>query len=187
MDKRFEIEETPLTGLLLVKRCPMADARGSFARLFCAEELSALGWKAPVAQINESRTRLKGTVRGLHYQKPPFAEMKLVSCIEGAILDVAVDLRPQSPTYGQHYAAELSAENAGALMIPEGFAHGFQALSDDVRMIYVHSALYAAEAEAGIDATDPTLSIAWPLPVAQRSPRDCALPRFSSFDERVSA
>ncbi|OLP53222.1 dTDP-4-dehydrorhamnose 3,5-epimerase [Rhizobium rhizosphaerae] len=187
MSKRFEIEATPLDGLLLLKRRPIADPRGSFARLFCAEELAAAGWHGPVAQINESRTRHRGTVRGLHYQKPPFAEIKLVSCVEGAILDVAVDLRPQSPTYLKTHAAELSAGNACALMIPEGFAHGFQALTDDVRMIYVHSAPYAAEAEAGIDATDPTLSIAWPLPVANRSPRDEALPRLSIPDERFSA
>ena len=187
MSKRFEIEATPLDGLLLLKRRPIADLRGSFARLFCAQELTAAGWHGPVAQINESRTRHQGTVRGLHYQKPPFAEIKLVSCLEGVIFDVAVDLRPQSPTYLKTYAAELSPENGCALLIPQGFAHGFQALTDDVRMVYVHSAPYAAEAEAGIDATDPTLAIAWPLTVANRSPRDEGLPPLLSSQERFTA
>tara|TARA_R110002020_G_scaffold18929_11_gene65370 strand:+ start:2348 stop:2893 length:546 start_codon:yes stop_codon:yes gene_type:complete len=161
---------------VLVTRTPRLDDRGAFARIFCAETLAEIGWPGPVAQINHSRTTRRGTVRGLHYQTPPHAEAKLVVCIRGAVLDVAVDVRAGSPTRYAHAVAELSAETATAMYVPEGFAHGFQALSDDVELIYVHSAPYAAEVEAGLRHDDPALAIAWPLPVGGLSARDAAFP-----------
>jgi dTDP-4-dehydrorhamnose 3,5-epimerase len=173
---RFAITDLPLAGLKLVERRPLGDARGFLARLFCAAELAAAGWTQPVAQINHTLTASRGTVRGLHFQRPPHAEMKLVSCIRGEVWDVAVDLRPDSPSYLRWHAERLSADNHRALLIPEGFAHGFQALTDGVELLYCHSTPYAPEAEDGLNALDPRLAIAWPIPGAERSARDGGLP-----------
>ena len=183
MSARFSARETPLEGLLVIQREKLSDERGFLSRLFCASDLAAFGWQGPIAQLNETATALKGTVRGLHFQRPPHAEIKLVTCTRGRILDVAVDLRENSPTFLQHFAVELSEDNACSLLIPKGFAHGFQALTDEVRMIYAHSAPYAASAEGGLNPRDPALSIDWPLPVAGLSPRDAAHP-FVSGDYR---
>ncbi|MCM2291452.1 dTDP-4-dehydrorhamnose 3,5-epimerase [Allorhizobium sp. BGMRC 0089] len=172
MTARFTAETTALDGVTVLTRRRFGDERGFLSRLFCGEELRDFGWPGPVMQVNETGTTEKGTVRGLHFQHPPFAEWKLVSCVQGAIFDVAVDLRHGSPTFLRHVAVELSAENGKALLIPAGFAHGFQALSDDVRMIYVHSAPYRAEAEGGLHPEDPRLGIAWPLAISRLSARD---------------
>lgn len=180
MTARFEVETTPIEGLLVLRRRKIADERGHISRLFCAEELAEIGWRGSVAQVNESASRFAGTVRGMHFQNPPYSEIKLVTCVAGRILDVAVDLRQGSPTFLNHVAVELSADNACSFLIPEGFAHGFQALSDDVRMIYAHSAPYRAEAEGGLSPTDPRLAIAWPLPVRHLSPRDAAHPQLGT-------
>lgn len=161
-------------GPVLVHRRSFGDDRGAFARIFCAEALAEIGWPGPIAQINHSRTTRRGTVRGMHFQLPPHAEAKLVVCIRGAVLDVAVDVRAASPTRYRHAAAELSEASATAMYLPEGFAHGFQALTDDVELIYVHSAPYTAEAESGLRHDDPRLAIAWPLPVTGLSARDAA-------------
>jgi dTDP-4-dehydrorhamnose 3,5-epimerase len=178
--QRFTIEPTEIAGVHCVTRSRLADERGFLSRLFEPEELGEAGWRGPIAQINETGTVLAGTVRGLHFQHPPHGEMKLVSCVAGRIFDVAVDLRKGSRTYLRSVALELSAENGCALLIPEGCAHGFQALTDDVRMIYLHSAPYAAAFEGGFDALDPALAIDWPLPVANRSARDETLPRITA-------
>ena len=175
---RFEIQPTPLAGLQCVQRQRLGDARGHLARLFCADELAAAGWQRPVAQINHTFTAARGTVRGLHYQRPPQAEMKLVSCLAGEVWDLAVDLRAASPTFLHWHAEVLSAENGRALLIPEGFAHGFQALSSDVQMLYLHSEAYAPAAEAALQVLDPRLAIAWPLPVHGLSPRDASHPQM---------
>jgi dTDP-4-dehydrorhamnose 3,5-epimerase len=172
----LDLSPTPLAGVIRVQRHSQADARGTFARLFCAEALAPAGWRGAIAQINHSVTALCGTVRGLHYQQAPFAEMKLVSCVRGRVWDVAVDLRRDSPTFGQWHAQELSPESGVAMLIPHGCAHGFQALSDDAQLIYCHSAPYAPRAQQGIFAGDPQLAIAWPLPIHQLSERDAALP-----------
>lgn len=173
---RFTLEPTPLAGLVTVQRQPLADSRGFLARMFCAQDLAPAGWTWPVAQINHTHTARRGTVRGLHFQHPPAAEAKLVSCLRGAVWDVAVDLRAGSPTFLQWFGAELSAANHRALLIPPGFAHGFQALADDCEMLYLHSTPHAPASEGGLDALDPRLAIAWPLPVAERSPRDAEHP-----------
>ena len=186
MSERFAVTPTPLAGLLLLQRLKRTDDRGYLTRLFCPDELGALGWDGPVAQVNETGTRAKGTVRGMHFQHSPYSEMKLVTCLAGAVLDIAVDLRRGSPTFLAHYAAELSDENACSLMIPKGFAHGFQTLTDDVRMIYVHSAPFHPEAEGGLSCQDPALGIDWPLPVAHLSARDAAHPFIASDYEGIA-
>lgn len=165
-----------LPGLKLVERRKLGDARGFLARLFCAEELAGVGWNRPVAQINHSYTAKRGSLRGLHFQRPPHAEMKLVSCLRGEVWDVAVDLRAGSATFLQWQAERLSGENRRAMLIPEGFAHGFQTLTDDVELIYCHSAAYEAAAEGGLNAKDPRLAISWPAPIAEMSPRDAEQP-----------
>lgn len=183
MSARFDARETPLEGLIVIQRQTLSDERGFLSRLFCTTDLAAFGWQGPIAQLNETATAHKGTVRGLHFQRPPHAEIKLVTCTRGRILDVAVDLRENSPTFLRHFAVELSEDNACSLLIPKGFAHGFQALTDEVRMIYAHSEPYVASAEGGLNPQDPVLSIDWPLPVAGLSPRDAGHP-FVSGDYR---
>lgn len=173
---RFAITSLPLAGLKLVERQRLGDARGFLARLFCAEELAAAGWTKPIAQINHAYTALRGTVRGMHFQYPPYAEMKLVSCIRGEVWDVAVDVRADSLTFLRWHAERLSADNRCALLIPEGFAHGFQALAEDVELIYCHAAPYQPEAEGGLHPQDPRLAVAWPLPIGELSGRDSAHP-----------
>ncbi len=169
---RFNFHPTPLPGLTLVERQPIGDSRGFFARLYCTEEFRAAGWHKPIAQINHTLTRKQGAVRGLHFQHPPHAEGKLVSCFKGQIFDVAVDLRQGSPTFLHWHGAILSAENHRSLLIPEGFAHGFQTLTDDCELFYLHTTPFHAEAESALHVKDPKLGIAWPLPIAELSERD---------------
>lgn len=170
---------TPLAGVMQIHRKVHVDARGSFARLFCAEELVQAGWTGPVAQINHSVSPSRGTVRGLHYQLPPFADRKLVSCVRGRIWDVVVDLRRRSPTLLQWHAQELSSNSGVALLIPEGCAHGFQALSDDAEIVYCHSKAFAPQAQAGMHPCEARLAIPWPLPVQQLSLRDTRWPALA--------
>jgi dTDP-4-dehydrorhamnose 3,5-epimerase len=169
---RFTITDTPFIGLKIIERQCLGDTRGFLSRLFCADELAAAGWTNPIAQINQTYTAKCGTVRGMHFQLPPHAEMKLVSCLRGEVFDVAVDLRTGSPTFLHWHGAHLSAENHCALLIPKGFAHGFQSLTDDVELLYCHSAAYVPSAEAGLNPLDPKLALAWPLPVIGVSERD---------------
>ena len=169
---RFTISDTKLAGLKIIERHPLGDERGFLARVFCSSELAAAGWLQPIAQINHTSTQRQGSVRGMHYQQPPHAEMKLVSCLWGAVWDVAVDLRAGSPTFLQWHAEELSANNCRALLIPEGFAHGFQTLEDDCGLLYIHSKAYTPTAEAGLHASDPRLAIHWPLDISNLSVRD---------------
>jgi dTDP-4-dehydrorhamnose 3,5-epimerase len=177
---RFVFHQTPLTGLRLVERRPIEDARGFLARVYCAEEFLAAHWHKPVLQINHTLTRKRGTVRGLHFQHPPYVESKLVSCFRGHVFDVAVDLRRDSPTFLRWHGEHLSAENRFSMLIPEGFAHGFQALADDCELIYLHTACYQASAEGALNVSDPTLGIAWPLPITELSERDRAHPLISA-------
>lgn len=166
------IRELPLMGLKLVESQPFGDHRGRFARLFCADELKAAGVEKPIAQINHSFTAEKGTVRGMHFQYPPHAELKIVRCLQGAVFDVAIDLRKGSPTYLQWHAELLTRDNHRALIIPEGFAHGFQTVEPDAELLYLHTAFYAPESEGGIRHDDPTLDITWPEVPCGLSERD---------------
>ena len=169
---RFVIEQTPLEGLKFFKRQPMGDSRGFFERLFCETDLADILQGRQIRQANRSLTEKTGAVRGLHFQYPPHAEAKIVSCLRGRIFDVAVDLRPDSPTYLKWFGIELSVENFHSLYIPEGFAHGFQNLTENCELLYLHTQNYAPHAESALNATDPRLAISWPLPISERSKRD---------------
>lgn len=169
---RFDFIQTPLPGLMLVQRKIIEDQRGFLSRFYCIEEFREAGINKPIAQINHTLTRKTGAVRGLHFQHPPHSEAKLVSCLKGEILDVAVDLRRGSPTFLHSHGAILSAANRNSLLIPEGYAHGFQALADDCELIYLHTAPYHPEAEGALNVADPELNIAWPLPIGDLSERD---------------
>jgi dTDP-4-dehydrorhamnose 3,5-epimerase len=173
---RFTITDLPLAGLKLIERQRLGDNRGFLSRLFCAEELACAGWQKPVAQINHTYTARRGTVRGMHFQLPPNAEMKLVSCVRGRVWDVAVDLRGGSDTLLHWHAEELSADNHRALLIPEGFAHGFQALTDDVDLLYCHSVAYHTEVEGGLNPRDFKLAIEWPIEITGLSDKDAHYP-----------
>jgi dTDP-4-dehydrorhamnose 3,5-epimerase len=182
-ERRLALQPTPLAGLLVVQRQRIGDERGFLQRLFCADELHEAGWTVPLAQLNHTFTASRGTVRGLHFQRPPHAEIKLVSCLRGEVWDVAVDLRRGSPTFLRWHAETLSADNGRALLIPQGFAHGFQTLSDGVEMLYAHSAAYTAAAEGGLHPLDPRLGLSWPLPVQGLSARDAGhAPIAEGFD-----
>lgn len=163
---------TPLRGLTLIQRHPIGDQRGYLERLYCVNALADVLDGRSIAQINHTLTVKQGTVRGMHFQFPPHAETKLVTCLKGEVFDVAVDLRQGSPTFLCWHAEHLSADNHRTLVIPEGFAHGFQTLAADCELLYLHTAAYHAEAEGALNATDPRLAIAWPLPIAERSARD---------------
>jgi len=169
---RFTILDPPIAGLKVIERQLIGDNRGFLSRLFCAEELVMAGWHKPIAQINQTLTQKQGTVRGMHFQHPPHAEMKLVTCLRGSIWDVVVDLRAGSPTFLQWHAEELSASNHRALLIPEGFAHGFQTLTGECELVYLHTMAYTQGAEAGLNPTDSRLSITWPLAITELSARD---------------
>lgn len=180
---RFAITDTPLGGLKVVERRRLSDARGFLSRLFCTEELRAAGWSKAIAQINQTLTRARGAVRGLHFQHPPHAEMKLVNCIRGKVFDVAVDLRRGSPTFLKWHGVELSEDNGRALLIPEGFAHGFQTLMPNSELLYFHSCAYAPASEGAIHVEDQRVGVTWPLPLAELSERDRRHPLLPpSFD-----
>lgn len=171
---RFTLGPTLLSGVYVIQRHPVGDTRGYLARLFCGEELQPAIGARSIVQINHTLTARAGTVRGMHFQHSPHAEMKLVTCLRGEVFDVAVDLRQGSPTYLKWHAERLSANNHKTLAIPEGFAHGFQTLTDDCELLYLHTAAYQKDAEGGLDALDAALAIDWPLPITERSSRDQA-------------
>jgi dTDP-4-dehydrorhamnose 3,5-epimerase len=169
---RFEFIPTPLAGLTLVQRTVIEDPRGFLSRFYCADEFRAAGLTKPITQINHTLTRNKGAVRGMHFQYPPHAETKLVSCLQGEVFDVAVDLRRDSPTFLHWHGVRLSAQNRQSLLIPEGFAHGFQTLTEDCELIYLHTAAYHPESEGALNIADPKLGITLPLAIADISERD---------------
>jgi len=176
----MKISTTTLAGLALVDTTSFVDHRGDFSRFFCERELAPLIGGRRILQINHSTTSAPGTVRGLHFQRAPDAEMKLVRCIHGRVWDVAVDLRADSPTFLQWHAEELSASNRRMLVIPEGFAHGFQALEPDSQILYLVTAGYSPASESGLRYDDPRLAISWPLAAGEVSERDRAWPLVSS-------
>jgi dTDP-4-dehydrorhamnose 3,5-epimerase len=167
---------TNLTGAWMIEPQLHKDSRGLFARTYCAREFGEHGLVDTFVQCNTSWNARKGTVRGLHYQLRPSSEVKLVRCTAGALLDVIVDLRPESPTYLQHVAIELSASNRLALYIPEMFAHGFQTLEDGAEVFYQMSEFYAPKLARGLRYDDPRLGINWPLPVTSISDQDLSWP-----------
>lgn len=169
---RFNITTTSLQGLQVLQRKLLGDSRGYLERLFCADELQTQLSGKQIVQINHTLTEKRGTVRGMHFQYPPHAETKFVMCLQGEVFDVAVDLRRDSPSFLQWHGEVLSADNHKTLVIPEGFAHGFQTLTDDCEMLYFHTVSYHPSAEGGLNAQDPCLVIQWPLPISEQSGRD---------------
>lgn len=168
----MNIIDTAIPGVHIVENEVCRDERGSFARLFCAVELQDLLRGRQILQVNLSHTRRVGAIRGLHYQRLPYAEMKIVRCIKGRVFDVAVDLRRQSPTFLRWSACELSPESRRAFVIPEGCAHGFQVLEPDSHLLYLHSQIYMPEAEGGVRFDEPQIAIDWPLGPTDLSVRD---------------
>jgi dTDP-4-dehydrorhamnose 3,5-epimerase len=167
---------TPLAGATLVALDPRVDARGMFARAFCAREFGTQGLETSFVQANISTNAHIGTVRGMHFQRPPHAEVKLVRCMKGAVYDVVVDMREESKTYRRWFGAELSDDNGLMMYVPKGFAHGYQALTDGAAMFYMVSAFYEPAAEGGLRFDDPRLSIAWPRIVSDVSDKDARWP-----------
>ena len=176
MQKRFEINDTSIEGLKLLHRIVHSDERGYFERLFCMNELSELLNGREIQQVNHTLTKEKGVVRGMHFQYPPHAETKFVSCLKGSVFDVAIDLRRESPTFLQWHAELLTDENHNTLLIPEGFAHGFQTLTTNCELMYFHTEFYEPEVEGALNALDPVLAINWPEEVSGLSPKDQAHP-----------
>jgi dTDP-4-dehydrorhamnose 3,5-epimerase len=170
----------PLAGAFLVSLEKREDARGLFARAFCKDEFSSHGIDVDIMQANLSANTVAGTVRGMHFQRAPNEEVKLVRCIRGAVFDAIVDLRPNSATFGRWFGAELSEENGLMMAVPKGFAHGYQALTDGATVFYMVSANYAPESEGGVRYDDPAIGIEWPLPVASVSDKDRQWPLLSS-------
>ncbi len=168
----MKFTDTILKGVFVVEMEPMMDSRGWFARTFSKDEFDKLGHSGEWVQINHSFTLHKGTIRGMHFQLPPYGEIKLVRCIAGAVYDVVVDLRKDSATFLKWISIELSPANRNMIYIPEGVAHGFQTLKDNTELIYHHSSYYKQDAEKGIRFDDRMVDIKWPLPVTDMSDRD---------------
>jgi dTDP-4-dehydrorhamnose 3,5-epimerase len=168
--------ETALKGAYIIDVEPRTDSRGFFARAFCQKEFEAHDLKPVIAQANIAFNHRKGTLRGMHFQLPPAAETKVVRCTRGAILDIIVDLRPESPTYLQHVAVELNEDNHRALYVPERFAHGYQVLQDKTETSYQVGEFYTPGSEGGLLFNDPRLGLSWPLPVSVVSDKDQAWP-----------
>jgi dTDP-4-dehydrorhamnose 3,5-epimerase len=181
----LDILDTSLKGLKVIQRNLQGDHRGYLERMYCVEEMGHLIPERGIVQINHTMTTKRGTVRGMHFQYPPFAETKIVSCLRGEVFDVAVDLRRGSATFLQWHAEIVSAANHKTLLIPEGFAHGFQTLTECCELIYFHTAAYQPAAEGGLNSQDPRLDIRWPLAVEEMSLRDAAHPLLSEGFEGV--
>lgn len=167
--------ETLIDGLFTLEATPFTDNRGYFQRLYCQDTLSEFGVNESINQINHSYTKTKGSIRGLHFQHPPFSETKVISCLAGGIHDVIVDLRTNSATFLKHVHIELTESDSTSIVIPHGCAHGFQTLNNDTQLLYLHTENYAPKYEGGINPLDPTLAIAWPLAVSNISKKDSLL------------
>jgi dTDP-4-dehydrorhamnose 3,5-epimerase len=179
------ITETSLQGAYIIDLKRWHDDRGFLARVFCQRQFAAHGLNTAVVQASIASNRRRGTVRGMHFQYPPAAETKLVRCTRGALLDVIVDLRPESPTYLQHVSMELSAANGRSLYVPERFAHGYQTLEDDTDASYHMTDFWTPDSEGGLAHDDPRLAIRWPLPVAVLSERDRRWARLETFEPEL--
>lgn len=181
----MKFTETRLKGAFVIDVERREDSRGFFARVFCQKEFADHGLKPVIAQANVAYNRSRGTLRGMHFQYPPAAETKLVRCTRGAILDIIVDLRPESQTYLEHVAVELTADNHRALFVPERFAHGYQVLADDTETSYQVGEFYTPSTEGGLHYNDPRLGLRWPLPVSEISPKDAAWDLLDKVEPEV--
>jgi dTDP-4-dehydrorhamnose 3,5-epimerase len=181
----MKFTETRLRGAFIIDIEPRSDQRGFFARTFCQREFAEHGLRPVIAQANTAFNARKGTLRGMHFQFPPHAETKLVRATRGSILDIVVDLRPESPTYLEHVAVELSADNYRALYVPERFAHGYQVLEDSTEASYQAGEFYAPGFEAGLSPFDPRLGLSWPLLVTEISEKDRAWPALAGAEAEI--
>ena len=180
MTSRLSIQPTELSDLLVIHRAAISDDRGSLDRIFCSNNLNPLFLTRRIVQVNHTTTNLKGSIRGMHYQTPPFSDAKYVSCLKGMVFDVVVDIRPNSQTFMKWHSEILSSSNAKSIFIPEGFAHGFQCLTDDCQLLYLHTAVYNPEFYAGIHPFDPYISIDWPLDCSNISESDSSRPMINT-------
>jgi len=178
-------EPLNINGAYKITPKKLGDNRGAFARVYCAETYAAQGLNTEWVQMNTSINAQKGTVRGLHFQRPPYAEIKLVRCVRGRILDVFVDLRKGSRDFGRVCAVSLDSETLDSVYIPAGCAHGFQTLTDDVELHYCHSQPYQPDYEGAVNLNDPTLAINWPLPITTISERDRSHPPFATIESII--
>jgi dTDP-4-dehydrorhamnose 3,5-epimerase len=172
---------TPIQGLYVLEMQPMWDERGYFSRVWCKEQFEKLGLSANFVQASHSFNKTKGTVRGMHYQVEPYGEIKLISCLQGSIVDTVIDVRPESATYKQHFSIELSANNGKALYVPQGFAHGFQTLEDNTLISYHISQFFSPAHARGIRWSDEQFGVSWPLPISVISSRDT---QFSNYQDQ---
>jgi dTDP-4-dehydrorhamnose 3,5-epimerase len=174
--------ELPLKGAYTIDLDKREDDRGFFARYWCKNEFAKFGLDTNIVQINNSLSKTKGTIRGLHFQRPPKAETKIIRCFKGSIWDVIIDIRLDSPTYGEWYGYELNEENRTMMYVPKGFAHGFQTLVDDVELLYLHSEFYSKNNEAGLFYNDEDIAIDWPLSVTEITSRDKSHPKLRDIE-----
>jgi dTDP-4-dehydrorhamnose 3,5-epimerase len=182
----MKIIPTPIAGVVIVQTSPFRDPRGAFYRAFCDGELASILERRTICQVNMSLTEMVGAIRGLHFQYPPDAEIKLIRCLQGRVWDVAVDLRPDSSTFLHWHGVELSPANALMMVIPEGCAHGFQVLTDRSELLYLHTAPYQPQSEGGIRYDDPAIGINLPLAITDLSERDISHPLLSTYFTGVS-
>jgi len=183
-NKRFDIVEEPVIGLRKISRAPLKDERGRLERLYCSNEFQEF-FPRQIAQVNFTETKTAGTVRGLHYQLAPADETKLVSVIEGELYDIVLDLRANMPSYGKVFCFHLTADLHHSLLIPAGFAHGFQTLKDDVKLVYFHDNFYDQEKERGVNILDEALKISFPKSVNRLSKRDASFPNFQQIEKNT--
>lgn len=186
MSDRFDVSETTIPGVYVLERKPRIDERGWLDRMYCTTDLAGVLGSRTIAQVNRTFTQSMATVRGMHYQVQPSAETKIVSCLRGAIFDVAVDLRRDSPTFLKWHAELVSEENRRSLFVPEGFAHGFQTVVDECEVLYFATAAYDPAAERGFHPLDPRVAIAWPLPIGRLSERDASHPHIGPEFDGIS-
>jgi len=179
MSRRFEATNTPLAGLAVLRRAPFSDSRGFIERLFDLEDLGAITGGKAIVQVNRAVTVKRGSVRGMHFQHPPHAEVKFVACVRGSVYDVAVDLRSGSPTFLRWHGETLAENDHKTLVIPEGFAHGLQTLSDNCEILYFHTASYRPDAEGALNPRDPKLAIRWPQAITELSSKDASHPMLA--------
>lgn len=178
---RFVFSSTPISGVYVIESKPIKDSRGYYERYFCIEDFKEIGLKKPIVQINHSKTFIKGCIRGFHYQNHPFAEVKIIRCLKGAIYDVAVDLRKDSPTFLKHFAIELNEYNNKYLYIPEGCGHAFQSLTAESELLYPVTEFYHPESEGSLNPLDKTIGVSWPLIPAGLSDKDLNAPCVDYF------
>lgn len=170
--EKIKFSSLLLKGAYIIEPLPFIDERGMFARIFCKREFEEKNLMTNFVQINHSLTKKKGSIRGMHFQFPPYAEIKIIKCLKGSVFDVVIDLRKDSPTFLQWHGEILSAENMKAFYVPKGFAHGFQTLEDDCELLYLHSELYTPSGEGAIRYDDPKINIKWPSTPTEISEKD---------------